>query len=218
MSSPQTWDLALYPQISLSPYTEASARINLAVYLLTGMNFHLQVRETDIEALERCVGAVAFGDLEAEDSRNLTEVNFMRIFRLGQLTAEYLLHVQDRLAYDNILLKVAFCSQLELVSFTSSHSSWLGSCLISVLMIVKGCGVPWSQIFAINPERKTVLELATIETSLIPAFHPGGLVLSTELSNAVKLNAASHRFGELLHSLTRLLPTWKSVYSLTSYT
>ena len=52
------------------------------------------------------MGAVAFGDLEAEDSRNLTEVNFMRIFRLGQLTAEYLLHVQDRLAYDNILLKV----------------------------------------------------------------------------------------------------------------
>ena len=64
-----------------------------------------QVRETDIETLERCVGAVAFGDLEAEDSRNLTEVNFMRIFRLGQLTAEYLLHVQDRLAYDNCLLK-----------------------------------------------------------------------------------------------------------------
>ena len=51
------------------------------------------------------MGAVAFGDLEAEDSRNLTEVNFMRIFRLGQLTAEYLLHVQDRLAYDNCLLK-----------------------------------------------------------------------------------------------------------------
>lgn len=65
-----------------------------------------QVRETDIETLERCVGAVAFGDLEAEDSRNLTEINFMRIFRLGQLTAEYLLHVQDRLAYDNSLLKV----------------------------------------------------------------------------------------------------------------
>ena len=55
------------------------------------------------------MGAVAFGDLEAEDSRNLTEVNFMRIFRLGQLTAEYLLHVQDRLAYDNTLLKVGTC-------------------------------------------------------------------------------------------------------------
>ena len=34
----------------------------------------------------------------------------MRIFRLGQLTAEYLLHVQDRLAYDNELLKVTITS------------------------------------------------------------------------------------------------------------
>lgn len=66
----------------------------------------MQVRETDIETLERCVSAVAFGDLDAEDARNLTEVNFVRIIRLGQLTAEYLLHVQDRLAYDNCLLKV----------------------------------------------------------------------------------------------------------------
>ena len=75
----------------------------------------VQVRETDIETLERCVGAVAFGDLEAEDSRNLTEVNFMRIFRLGQLTAEYLLHVQDRLAYDNCLLKarVFLCNSIQ---------------------------------------------------------------------------------------------------------
>ena len=66
----------------------------------------LEIRETDIETLERCLAAVTFGDLESEDARNLTEINFMRIFRLGQLTAEYLLHVQDRLAYDNTLLKV----------------------------------------------------------------------------------------------------------------
>ena len=74
------------------------------------LNFHLleQIRETDIETLERCVRAVTFGDLESEDARNLTEINFMRIFRLGQLTAEYLLHVQDRLAYDNTLLKASY--------------------------------------------------------------------------------------------------------------
>ena len=41
-----------------------------------------------------------------QDPRALTRVNFLRIFRLGQLTAEYLLHVQDRLVYDNHLLKV----------------------------------------------------------------------------------------------------------------
>ena len=57
--------------------------------------------------LERVVGVVAFGDLEGEDTCNLTDLNFLRIFRLSQLTAEYLLHVQDKLAQENTQLKVS---------------------------------------------------------------------------------------------------------------
>ena len=66
----------------------------------------MQIRDTDLDTLERVVGIVAFGDLEGEDTCNLTDLNFLRIFRLSQLTAEYLLHVQDKLAQENAQLKV----------------------------------------------------------------------------------------------------------------
>ncbi len=62
-----------------------------------------------MDMLERVVGIVAFGDLDGEDTCNLTDLNFLRIFRLSQLTAEYLLHVQDHLAQENSQLKV-FCA------------------------------------------------------------------------------------------------------------
>ena len=44
----------------------------------------------------------------AEDADMLrhAQVNFLRIFRLGQLTAQYLLHVQDSLARDAARLRV----------------------------------------------------------------------------------------------------------------
>lgn len=67
----------------------------------------MQIRDTDLDMLERVVGVVAFGDLEGEDTCNLTDLNFLRIFRLSQLTAEYLLHVQDKLALENTQLKVS---------------------------------------------------------------------------------------------------------------
>jgi hypothetical protein len=58
------------------------------------------VRDTDIDALEGVLDVVAFGDIEAEDTRNLTPFNFIKLFRVAQLTVDYLLHVQDRLAAD----------------------------------------------------------------------------------------------------------------------
>ena len=66
----------------------------------------MQIRDTDLDTLESVVGIVAFGDLEGEDTCNLTDLNFLRIFRISQLTAEYLLHVQDHLARENAQLKV----------------------------------------------------------------------------------------------------------------
>ena len=67
----------------------------------------LQIQDTDIDTLERCCAAMAFGDLEAEAPQSLTETSFLRLFRLAQLTVEYLLHIQDRLVWENGLLKVA---------------------------------------------------------------------------------------------------------------
>ena len=66
----------------------------------------LQIHDTDIDTLERCCAAMAFGDLEAEAPQSLTETSFLRLFRLAQLTVEYLLHIQDRLVWENGLLKV----------------------------------------------------------------------------------------------------------------
>ena len=48
---------------------------------------------------------MAYGDLDAEQPHSLSETNFTRLFRLAQLTVEYLLHVQDRLVWENGLLK-----------------------------------------------------------------------------------------------------------------
>lgn len=67
----------------------------------------LQIRDTDLDMLERVVEIVAFGDLDGENTCNLTHLNFLRIFRLSQLTAEYLLHVQDCLDVQNSKLRVS---------------------------------------------------------------------------------------------------------------
>lgn len=39
----------------------------------------------DIGALESVLDTVAFGDIQGEDTRNFTEANFVKIFRLAQL-------------------------------------------------------------------------------------------------------------------------------------
>ena len=66
------------------------------------------MRETDLDLLEKVVSMAVFGDLEAEDPAALSPINFGRICRVAQLTGEYLLHVQDRLALENSQLKVSY--------------------------------------------------------------------------------------------------------------
>jgi len=59
------------------------------------------VRDVDLDVLEKVVSIIAFGDIEAEDTRHLTELNFLKVFRLAQLIIEYLLYVQDCLQSTN---------------------------------------------------------------------------------------------------------------------
>ena len=59
-----------------------------------------QERSGSIDMLDRVVHVIAFGDLEAEDVLQLTELNFMKVFRLAQLSIEYLMYGQDMLAAD----------------------------------------------------------------------------------------------------------------------
>lgn len=60
-----------------------------------------QIRDVDLDTLEKVVSVIAYGDIEAEDVRHLTELNFIKVFRLAQLTVEYLLYVQDCLQATN---------------------------------------------------------------------------------------------------------------------
>ncbi|CAG9462810.1 unnamed protein product [Pedinophyceae sp. YPF-701] len=55
------------------------------------------LRETDTALLESVVDVVAYGDIEAEDPMYLTELNFVKIFRVAQMIIDYLLWVQDTL-------------------------------------------------------------------------------------------------------------------------
>ncbi|KAA6429984.1 MAG: DAZ interacting 1-like [Trebouxia sp. A1-2] len=94
------------PQQQLvTPFQFNARRMPIDWRLLHGIDVSKMIRDTDLDMLERVVGIVAFGDLDGEDTCNLTDLNFLRIFRLSQLTAEYLLHVQDHLARENSQLK-----------------------------------------------------------------------------------------------------------------
>ena len=67
-----------------------------------------QVRDTDLDALERVVSIVAFGDVDAEGPPGaVADVSLRRLLRLSQLANEYLLHVQDHLATRHHTTKVA---------------------------------------------------------------------------------------------------------------
>jgi zinc finger protein DZIP1 len=57
-----------------------------------------------LDTLEQLVTCVTWGDIEAEDTRHLSEGNFVKVFRLAQLLLEYLLYVQENLKYTNGVL------------------------------------------------------------------------------------------------------------------
>ena len=59
-----------------------------------------QQRSGSIDTLDRVVHVIAFGDLEAEDVLQLTELNFMKVFRVAQLSIEGLIYVEHMLAAD----------------------------------------------------------------------------------------------------------------------
>ncbi|CAM6094918.1 unnamed protein product [Calypogeia fissa] len=56
------------------------------------------IRQVDLDALESVLDTITFADIQGEDTRNFSESNFIKVFRLAQLMVEYLLHVQELLA------------------------------------------------------------------------------------------------------------------------
>jgi zinc finger protein DZIP1 len=79
------------------PFYFDSRRVRIDWRLLHSLDLgQIQIR-TDLDALSRVLDLIAYGDLEAEDVRNLSETNFLKIFRLAQMIVEYLLYVQTSL-------------------------------------------------------------------------------------------------------------------------
>ncbi|GBF96203.1 hypothetical protein Rsub_08748 [Raphidocelis subcapitata] len=85
------------------PFRFDTKRCRLDWRLLHGVDVDQVIRTTDLDALERVAPCIAWGDLEADDPRALSETNFTKIFRLAQLLVEYLLH--DALKTSNAALE-----------------------------------------------------------------------------------------------------------------
>ena len=98
MATPPPNALGLAPSApSHPPFHFDSRRTRIDWRLLHSVDIAQVQARTDLNALDRVVDLVAHGDLEGEDVRNLSEVNFLKIFRLAQMMVEYLLHVQEAL-------------------------------------------------------------------------------------------------------------------------
>ncbi len=69
-----------------------------------------QLRTTDLDALERAAATIAYGDINAEDPLHLSELSFVKVFRLAQALVEYLLFVQDSLQATNTALEQGRCA------------------------------------------------------------------------------------------------------------
>lgn len=64
---------------------------------LNAVDVNAIIRNTDIDALEKIVSIISHGDIEAEDAASVSQANLLKIYKLAQLTVEYLLYAQDSL-------------------------------------------------------------------------------------------------------------------------
>ncbi|MEW5302951.1 MAG: hypothetical protein WDW36_005687 [Sanguina aurantia] len=90
---------------SFPPFRFDAKRVRIDWRVLHAVDINQLVRDVDLDVLERVVGVVAYGDIEAEDTRHLSELNFIKVFRLSQLMVEYLLYVQECLTASHAWLQ-----------------------------------------------------------------------------------------------------------------
>mmetsp|Transcript_5601 Transcript_5601/g.12897 ORF Transcript_5601/g.12897 Transcript_5601/m.12897 type:complete len:1090 (-) Transcript_5601:173-3442(-) len=85
-------------------------KINLAE--LQSVNIQDVEENVDIETLQHHLEQLTFGDLEASEELREIPEGFLKLFRMSQLTVEYLLNVQDNLA-DMLDVTSAQCREQE---------------------------------------------------------------------------------------------------------
>jgi len=88
------------------PFKFTSNRFHIDWRRLQTVDVDLLLKENDTRLLEAVVDLVAYGDIEAEDPLYLTELNFVKIFKLSQLVIDYLLWVQVGQYYLSPLMMV----------------------------------------------------------------------------------------------------------------
>jgi zinc finger protein DZIP1 len=53
------------------------------------------VKEIDLSTLETLLSNITFANLERDDIERLGDAHFVKLFRVAQMTIEYLLYTQD---------------------------------------------------------------------------------------------------------------------------
>ncbi|KAJ1386988.1 Iguana/Dzip1-like DAZ-interacting protein N-terminal-domain-containing protein, partial [Ochromonadaceae sp. CCMP2298] len=76
-------------------------RGHLNLRSLAAINIDKLVREVDVDTLQVHIENITFCNLREEDLRYLTDPQIVKLFRVSQLTLEYLLYSQDKLV-DNL--------------------------------------------------------------------------------------------------------------------
>eukprot|EP00948_MAST-09A_sp_MAST-9A-sp1_P003967 g3967.t1 len=95
-----------------APFAFQQRRGRLNFREIARVDLERVVQEVDITALQRHVENIAFADVDVNDLRAYTDEHFLKLFRLTQLTIEYLLNVQDTL-YTSAMKAEKRCHKLQ---------------------------------------------------------------------------------------------------------
>ena len=85
-------------------FKERSGRINWRQ--LMNMDIERVTKEIDLPSLELMLNNVTYANLDREDVERLGDQHFVKLFRIAQLTIEYLLYTQDYFQSVNKVLDV----------------------------------------------------------------------------------------------------------------
>eukprot|EP00249_Psilotum_nudum_P009860 c22195_g1_i1 orf=2071-2709(-) len=71
-----------------TPFLFQKRRARIDWRALHSIDVDQVIRETDIDKLESVLDTITFGDVQGEDTRNFSEANFIKLFRLSQLMGD----------------------------------------------------------------------------------------------------------------------------------
>ncbi len=84
------------------------------------------IREVDVDSLQLYIENITFCNLREEDLRYLTDPQVIKLFKISQLTIEYLLYSQDLFISNLSSLSKKYVSKKRYVSSSHSLVSYLG--------------------------------------------------------------------------------------------